>query len=131
MRIAAGPAHAVAGHTVGLRPLLVAGRATDDVLPGGGSVEARAAGHVPACGVRALGVGRTRRQLRLAVALLAEGDHMARLAARLVPTRLDRVPRQVITPVDEVLVHRIRLDRLNPHWSGHRGVALRAEALLV
>src|SRR5215470_7024831 len=131
MRVAARRAHAVTRHAVGSSPLVVAGRAADDVLPGLRAVEEWAAGSEPARRMRIERVARVRREALLAVAVRTERHRVALLAGGLIRPRLDRVPGDEVTPVNPVPVRPVRVERLRRHGPGPRRVTVRAPGLLM
>src|SRR5277367_4692004 len=89
MRISAHPADAVAGHAIGLRSLVMAAGAADDVVPRRRAMEARTTWGKPARRVRITWICRSRRQPLSCVTVRAETRHMASLAARLVRARVN------------------------------------------
>src|SRR5215471_1559421 len=131
MRIAARPPDAVTGDAVGGRALVVAGGAAHDVLPGLRSMEERAPGSQPARRMWVERIARVGRQALLPVAVGAEADRVALLAGRLVRPGFDRVLGDVVTPVNEVPIHPLRVENVGLHRPGLRGVAVRAPVLLV
>jgi hypothetical protein len=129
VRIAAYPADTVTSHAIGMRALVMAAGAADDVIPGCRAVKARAARGKPACGVRIVRAGRGGRQSLGSVTVRAETGHVTSLAARLVRVRVDGVTGEVIAPVDEVPVHLVWVFLRGSHRLV--GMTVRAKSLLV